>query len=187
MGNITREIELRYTPKGTAVADISLAVNRVRSGENGERIEETTFVDITLWGRTAEVAHQYAGKGHPLFVEGRLHMDTWVDKTTGGNRSKLKVVADNIQLMGTRGNAANGAPQQQQQQAPAPQQQYQAQPQQAAPVQQPPVQTQQQQAAPAPAYNPPPQQQAPAPQSMPPQGGSPAQGGVIEEEDDVPF
>lgn len=103
MGNITRDIELRYTPKGTAVADIGLAVNRVRTGESGERIEETTFVDITLWGRTAEVVHQYAAKGHPLFVEGRLHMDTWVDKTTGGNRTKLKVVADNIQLMGAKG------------------------------------------------------------------------------------
>lgn len=125
MGNITRDIELRYTPKGTAVADIGLAVNRVRSGESGERIEETTFVDITLWGRTAEVAHQYAGKGHPLFVEGRLHMDTWVDKATGGNRSKLKVVADNIQLMGARGAAGGGgqsAPPAHQQ-APAQQQQ----------------------------------------------------------------
>ena len=100
MGNVTRDIELRYTPKGTAVADIGLAVNRVRSGDGGERIEETTFVDVTLWGRTAEVAHQYSGKGKPLFVEGRLHMDSWDDKATGQKRSKLKVVADNIQLMG---------------------------------------------------------------------------------------
>jgi len=172
MGNITREIELRYTPKGTAVADIGLAVNRVRTGESGERIEETTFVDITLWGRTAEVVHQYAAKGHPLFVEGRLHMDTWVDKTTGGNRSKLKVVADNIQLMGNRSGGGQQAPQ-------------------SAPVQQ--AQPTQQQ----PAYNPqPPQQAAPAPQQAPPvqqqaaqapQGGSPAQGGPIEEAEDIPF
>jgi len=175
MGNITRDIELRYTPKGTAVADIGLAVNRVRTGESGERIEETTFVDVTLWGRTAEVAHQYAGKGHPLFVEGRLHMDTWVDKATGGNRSKLKVVADNIQLMGARGaGAGNGTPQQQQppvQSAP-PQQQS---PQQATPTynQAPPAQPQ--------------QQQAPPVQQMPPQGGSPAQGGVMVEDEDVPF
>ena len=132
MGNVTRDIELRYTPKGTAVADVGLAVNRVRSGENGERIEETTFVDITLWGRTAEVAHQYSGKGKPLFVEGRLHMDSWDDKTSGQKRTKLKVVADNIQLMGAPGGGSGGggggqppqggqggnpAPQQQQQQA----------------------------------------------------------------------
>jgi single-strand DNA-binding protein len=176
MGNITRDIELRYTPKGTAVADIGLAVNRVRTGESGERIEETTFVDVTLWGRTAEVAHQYAGKGHPLFVEGRLHMDTWVDKTTGGNRSKLKVVADNIQLMGTRGgagNAGNGG-----QQAPVQQQ----------PVQSTPQQQPVQQQAAAPSYAQPHQgQQTPQPTQQPPQGGSPAQGGMIEEEDDVPF
>ena len=109
MGNVTRDIELRYTPKGTAVADIGLAVNRVRTGENGERIEETTFVDVTLWGRTAEVAHQYSGKGKPLFVEGRLHMDSWEDKATGQKRNKLKVVAENIQLMGS----AQGGGQQQ--------------------------------------------------------------------------
>ena len=109
MGNVTRDIELRYTPKGTAVADIGLAVNRVRSGEGGERIEETTFVDVTLWGRTAEVAHQYSGKGKPLFVEGRLHMDSWDDKATGQKRSKLKVVADNIQLMGIQLPITKGA------------------------------------------------------------------------------
>ena len=169
MGNITRDIELRYTPKGTAVADIGLAVNRVRTGESGERIEETTFVDITLWGRTAEVVHQYAAKGHPLFVEGRLQMDTWVDKATGGNRSKLKVVADNIQLMGSKGGGGGGggqqAPSQNQGGAPS----Y---------SQAPPQQQQSQQ----------PQQQEPAPQQQQaPQGGSPAQGGHIEESEDIPF
>lgn len=121
MGNVTRDIELRYTPKGTAVADIGLAVNRVRTGESGERIEDTTFVDITLWGRTAEVAHQYSGKGKPLFVEGRLQMDSWEDKTSGQKRTKLKVVAENIQLMGAPGGGggnppAQGGPSQQQQQ-----------------------------------------------------------------------
>lgn len=122
MGNVTRDIELRYTPKGTAVADIGLAVNRIRTGESGERIEETTFVDITLWGRTAEVAHQYSGKGKPLFVEGRLHMDSWDDKASGQKRTKLKVVGENIQLMGAPGGGSGGqdsqggnpAPQQQQ-------------------------------------------------------------------------
>ena len=110
MGNVTRDIELRYTPKGTAVADIGLAVNRVRTGDNGEKIDETTFVDITLWGRVAEIAHQYSGKGRPLFVEGRLQLDTWVDKESGKNRSKLKVVGENIQLMGSPGGG--GQPQQ---------------------------------------------------------------------------
>ncbi|MBK1856527.1 single-stranded DNA-binding protein [Verrucomicrobiaceae bacterium 5K15] len=108
MGNVTRDIELRYTPKGTAVADIGLAMSRVRNGENGERIEETTFVDITLWGRTAEIAHQYSGKGKPLFVEGRLQLDTWDDKETGKKRSKLKVVGENIQLLGSPGGGGGG-------------------------------------------------------------------------------
>jgi single-strand DNA-binding protein len=110
IGNITQDIELRKTTNGTSVADINLAVNRIRTGDTGERIEETTFVDVTLWGRTAEVAHQYARKGGPLMVEGRLHMDTWVDKNTGGNRSKLKVIADNIQLMGSKADNDNQQP-----------------------------------------------------------------------------
>ena len=109
IGNITQDIELRKTTKGTSVADINLAVNRIRTGDTGERIEETTFVDVTLWGRTAEVTHQYAQKGSPLMVEGRLHMDTWVDKNTGGNRSKLKVIADNIQLMGSKADNDNSS------------------------------------------------------------------------------
>jgi single-strand DNA-binding protein len=102
MGNITREIELRYTPAGTAVADLGLAINRSRKDDNGEKIEETTFVDVTLWGRVAEVAHQYAGKGKPIFVEGRLQLDTWEDKNSGEKRSKLKIVGENIQLLGSK-------------------------------------------------------------------------------------
>jgi len=123
MGNVTRDIELRYTPKRTAVADIGLAINRVRSGDGGERIEETTFVDVTLWGRTAEVAQQYSGKGKPLFIEGRLQMDSWDDKATGQKRSKLKVVADNIQLMGAAGGGGGGGQQHSGGGNPAPQQQ----------------------------------------------------------------
>lgn len=134
MGNVTRDIELRYTPKGTAVTEIGLAVNRVRTGENGEKIEEVTFVDITFWGRTAEIVSQYCGKGRPLFVEGRLQLDTWDDKNTGQKRSKLRVVGENIQLLGSGGGGGGGhqqgggghAPQQQNAQA-APQQQQQAQ------------------------------------------------------------
>ena len=102
IGNITQDIELRKITNGTSVTDINLAVNRVRTSETGEDIKETTFVDVTLWGRTAEIAHQYAQKGDPLMVEGRLHMDKWVDKNTGGNRTKLKVIGENIQLMGSK-------------------------------------------------------------------------------------
>ncbi len=102
IGNLTRDPEIRYTPKGQAVTDIGLAVNRVYSTESGEKREEVTFIDVTLWGRTAEVVHQYCKKGRPLFVEGRLQLDTWDDKQTGQKRSKLKVIGDGIQLLGSR-------------------------------------------------------------------------------------
>jgi single-strand DNA-binding protein len=102
IGNLTRDPDLRYTPKGTAVTEIGLAVNRIYSGEDGERKEETTFVDVTLWARLAEIAGQYLKKGRPVFIEGRLQLDTWDDKQTGQKRSKLRVVAENIQLLGTR-------------------------------------------------------------------------------------
>ena len=107
IGNCTRDPEVRYTPKGTAVTDLGLAINRYYTADNGEKREETTFVDVTLWGRTAEVAGEYLGKGKPVFVEGRLQMDSWDDKNTGQKRSKLKVVGDNIQLLGTRGGGGN--------------------------------------------------------------------------------
>jgi single-strand DNA-binding protein len=102
IGNLTRDPELRYTPKGTAVTEIGLAVNRIYSGEDGEKKEETTFVDVTLWARQAEVAGQYLKKGRPVFIEGRLQLDTWDDKQTGQKRSRLRVVAENLQLLGSR-------------------------------------------------------------------------------------
>jgi single-strand DNA-binding protein len=108
MGNLTRDPELRYTPKGTAVADVGLAINRVFGTDGGERREETTFVDVTLWGRQAELAQQYLGKGRGVYIEGRLQMDTWEDKASGQKRSKLKVVAENLQFLpgsGTGGQA----------------------------------------------------------------------------------
>lgn len=108
IGNLTRDPEVRFTPKGTAVTDLGLAVNRTFSGENGERQEETTFVDVTLWGRTAEIAGQYLTKGKPVFIEGRLHMDQWQDKTSGQTRSKLKVVGEAMQLLGSRGEGPGG-------------------------------------------------------------------------------
>ena len=102
IGNLTRDPEVRYTPKGTAVTEIGLAVNRIYSGEDGEKKEETTFVDVTLWARQAEIAGQYLKKGRPVFIEGRLQLDTWDDKQTGQKRSRLRVVAENLQLLGSR-------------------------------------------------------------------------------------
>jgi len=108
MGNITRDPEVRYTPKGTAVTDISLAINRNYTGDDGQRHEETTFVDITFWGRQAEVIGEYMKKGRPLYVEGRLQLDTWEDKTTGQQRSRLKVVGENFQFLGSREDGGGG-------------------------------------------------------------------------------
>ena len=108
MGNLTRDPEVRYTPKGTAVAELGMAINRVYSAENGEKREETTFVDVTLWGRTAEIAGEFLKKGRPVFIEGRLQLDTWDDKTTGQKRSKLKVVGEGLQLIGSRGGGESG-------------------------------------------------------------------------------
>jgi single-strand DNA-binding protein len=99
IGNLTRDPELRYTPSGKAVADISLAINRVWNNEQGQKQEETIFVDVTLWSRQAELAQQYLSKGRGVYIEGRLQMDTWDDKETGKKRSRLKVVGDNLQFL----------------------------------------------------------------------------------------
>ena len=98
-GRLTRDPELRYTPNNTAVCEIGLAVNRKYKTPGGETKEETTFVDCTAWGRTAEVINEYVRKGDPLHVEGRIREDKWEDKD-GNNRSKLKVVVESIQLLG---------------------------------------------------------------------------------------
>jgi single-strand DNA-binding protein len=110
MGNLTRDPEVRYTPKGTAVTELGIAVNRIYSGENGEKREEVTFVDVTVWGRTAENAGEYLRKGRPVFIEGRLQLDSWEDKQSGQKRNKLKVVADNVQFLGSRGPGGAGGP-----------------------------------------------------------------------------
>jgi single-strand DNA-binding protein len=110
IGNLTRDPEVRYTPKGTAVADIGIAINRVYSGDDGERKEEVTFVDVTLWGRQAEVAQEYLKKGRQVFIEGRLQLDTWDDKQTGQKRSRLRVVAENMQMLGSRADSEAGPP-----------------------------------------------------------------------------
>lgn len=99
MGNLTRDPELRYTPKGTAVADLGIAVNRRVSDGNGNWSDETTFVDVTVWGSTAENVQKYLNKGRGVFVEGRLQLDSWEDKQSGQKRSKLKVVGENVQFL----------------------------------------------------------------------------------------
>jgi single-strand DNA-binding protein len=107
VGNLTRDPELRYTPSGTAVTEVGLAINDKRKGANGEWIEETTFVEVTLWGRTAEVATEYLNKGAPLMIEGRLKFDQWQDKD-GQKRSKLRVVGERMQMLGTKGGGGGG-------------------------------------------------------------------------------
>lgn len=165
IGNLTRDPEVRYTPKGSAVADIGLAINRYFTMENGEKREETTFVDVVLWGRQAELAQQYLSKGRPVFIEGRLQLDTWDDKTTGQKRSKLRVVGEVMQFLGSSKDGAGGGGGNQgggggggyQQPSPPPQQQQQA------PAQQ-------------------------APQDTPAAGNDGAQFDTpVDEEDDIPF
>ncbi|MGF1657326.1 MAG: single-stranded DNA-binding protein [Verrucomicrobiales bacterium] len=110
IGNLTRDPDLRYTPRGSAVCEIGLAMNRSYTTEQGEKREETTFVDITFWGKQAELVSQYCTKGRPLFVEGRLQLDTWEDKQTQQKRSKLRVVAETMQFLGARPDGVGGAP-----------------------------------------------------------------------------
>jgi single-strand DNA-binding protein len=102
LGNLTRDPEVRYTPKGSAVCDLGVAVNRVYTTDSGEKREEVTFVDVVLWARLAEIAGEYLKKGRPVFIEGRLQMDTWDDKQTGQKRTKLRVVGESMQLLGSR-------------------------------------------------------------------------------------
>jgi single-strand DNA-binding protein len=110
VGNLTRDPELRYTPKGTAVAKLGLAVNRVWTSESGEKKEEVTFIDVDVFGRTAENVGQYMRKGRPILIEGRLKLDQWDDKQTGQKRSKLSVVAETVQFLGSPGGNEGGAP-----------------------------------------------------------------------------
>ena len=102
LGNLTRDPEVRYTPKGSAVCDLGIAVNRSYTLDSGEKREEVTFVDVVLWSRLAEIAGEYLKKGRPVFIEGRLQLDTWDDKQSGQKRSKLRVIGETMQLLGGR-------------------------------------------------------------------------------------
>jgi single-strand DNA-binding protein len=108
-GNLTRDPELRYTPKGTAIAKFGMAINRTWKTETGETKEEVTFVDVDAFGRQAEVVAQYMKKGRPFLVEGRLKLDQWEDKNTHQKQSKLKVVLEGFSFIDTKG-ADGGVP-----------------------------------------------------------------------------
>ena len=109
-GNLTRDPELRYTPKGTAIARIGLAINRSWRTETGEMKEEVTFVDVDAFGKTAETIGQYFKKGRPILMEGRLRYDTWDDKQTNQKRSKLGVVLESFQFMDSQRSADGASP-----------------------------------------------------------------------------
>ena len=108
MGNLTRDVELKYTPSNQPVADLGVATNRRYRTRDGEDRKETTFVDCEAWGRTAEVMSQYLSKGSPVFIEGRLKLDTWEDKE-GKKRSKLRVVVENFQFIDSRASSSGGS------------------------------------------------------------------------------
>jgi single-strand DNA-binding protein len=108
LGNVTRDPELKYTPKGTAVCQIGLAVNRNWTNDQGEKMEDVTFVNVELFGRTAEIANEYLGKGKPCLIEGRLKLDQWDDKQSGQKRSALKVIGETLQLLGGKRDEDGG-------------------------------------------------------------------------------
>jgi single-strand DNA-binding protein len=111
IGNLTRDPELRYTPKGAAIAKLGIAVNRSWRTETGESREEVTFVDVDAFGRQAETIGQYMKKGRPIMIEGRLRLDTWDDKQTGQKRSRLGVVLESFQFLDSaRGGDEGAAP-----------------------------------------------------------------------------
>jgi single-strand DNA-binding protein len=113
IGKLGRDVELRYTPKGVAVAKISLEVNRVWTDDEGQKHEESVFADVALWGRLAEIALKFLHKGSPVFIQEQLQLETWEDKATGQKRSRLYVVGEDLQLLdrvlANRKNAAAAA------------------------------------------------------------------------------
>jgi single-strand DNA-binding protein len=181
VGNLTRDIELRYSQSSMAIANAGIATNRRYKKQNGEQVDETMFIDITFFGRSAEIANQYLRKGSKILVEGRLNLDQWVDQQSGQKRSKHTIIVENMQMLDSRsdsqatgGDQGYGAPQQggyNQSSAP----QYNA-----------PQQPQQQYNTPQPSYNAPqPQQQQPMRQNTPmPENNLPE---IDIDEDEIPF
>ena len=128
IGNLTRDPELRVTPKGTSIAAFGIAINRQSKNADGSHADEVTFVDIEAWGKQAELVAKYLAKGSPCMVEGRLRLDSWEDKNTQQKRSRLKVVLENVQFLGAR---SNGTPAEVREGEQAPQQRQDARPDQA--------------------------------------------------------
>ncbi len=110
VGNLTRDVEIRYTPSGTAIGKVGIATNRRFKGSDGEQKEEVMFIDLTLFGRTAEIANQYLHKGRRVLVEGRLVLEQWTAQD-GSKRSKHSVTVDNLQILDSRAEAAAGGAQ----------------------------------------------------------------------------
>jgi single-strand DNA-binding protein len=108
MGNLTRDPETRVTPTGLTICKLGLAVNRNYTGQDGERKEETTFVDCDAFGKPAEIIARYMAKGRGILIEGRLRLDQWEDKQSGQPRSRLGVVVENFQFVGGRGAEGEG-------------------------------------------------------------------------------
>ncbi|BCD67834.1 single-strand DNA-binding protein [Nitratiruptor sp. YY09-18] len=121
VGNLTRDIELRYTPSGTAIAKSAIATNRRFKTQTGEQKEETCFIDITIFGRAAEIANQYLHKGRRVLIEGRLVFEQWTDQS-GNKRSKHSIAVDNLQMLGGRDERGEGFGAAPQQSTPQPQQ-----------------------------------------------------------------
>lgn len=113
MGNITRDIEIRHTGGNVAVGNFGMAVNRKYKTQSGEQREEVLFVDCEAWGKTAEIISQYLSKGDPVFVEGRLKLDQWQDKSTGSKRSKISVVVESFQFISGAGEGGGTGQQRQ--------------------------------------------------------------------------
>ncbi len=109
-GRLTRDPEMKYTPKGMAVCEFGVAVNRTWKSESGEKKEEVTFLDVTFFGKTGEAIAQYLKKGQPIFIEGRLNLDQWDDKQTGAKRSKVKVVGESFQFVGGKEGGTQSTP-----------------------------------------------------------------------------
>lgn len=110
LGNLTRDPEVRYTPKGAAVAQLGLALNETWTDDAGNKQERVTFVDVTVFGRQAEACGQYLAKGRQALIDGKLQLDQWDDKETGQKRTKLKVVAERVQFIGGSGKRDDAAP-----------------------------------------------------------------------------
>lgn len=111
MGNLTRDPELRVLPKGTPICGFGLAINRkFKAGDGGEEREEVIFVDCEAWGKTGETIAKYCAKGKPLYVEGRLKLDQWEDKTTHEKKSRMKVVVENFQFLGGKDGESHARP-----------------------------------------------------------------------------